>query len=211
MKEWAEDHPKAKAMRRKRQAILTAGRTAFLRTGYSATSMDAIAQIAGISLMTLYRHAESKDELFAAVVTGACSAEDEAEQRYLLKLMDMDLPDVLRLSAIHMQSKLTHPDTIALMRLVIAEAASFPHLLALAHDGFVGHFERVALQIIEQKWNGQDPQRAVAASRVFVERVVGSDVLRILLGQPAPSEVEQEIRGIQARDDTLQALGVSTE
>ena len=51
-------------MKRKREAILAAARRQFLAHGYGGTSMEAIADAAGVSIMTLYRHAETKDELF---------------------------------------------------------------------------------------------------------------------------------------------------
>lgn len=72
MKLWAADHPKAKLIARKRAAILAAARQAFLRDGYDGVSMEGIAAAAGVSIMTLYRHAESKDQLFAAVMLSAC-------------------------------------------------------------------------------------------------------------------------------------------
>lgn len=209
MKEWPANHPKAKAMIRKRAAILAAAKTCFLKTGYGGTSMEAIAEAAGISLMTLYRHAESKDDLFGAVVSGACNTEDEEEQQYLQQLWALPLPELLVAAAVHMQGKLTRPDTIALMRVVIAEAGTFPHLAALAYDGFVAHFERIAAHIISEKTGSREEARVAAAARAFVDRVVGSDTLRILLGQPEPDGTEKERRGMQARDDALGAFGLA--
>lgn len=208
MKDWPEDHPKAKAMARKRSLILSAAKVAFLNTGYAGTSMDAIAQEAGISLMTLYRHAESKDDLFAAVISGACDPDDEGERRRLLALMDLPLDDVLRHSAVHMQDILTRADTVALLRLVIAEATTFPHLTELAYQGFVAHFERTAGWIIGEKLPevALRPDQTTAAARLFVDRVIGSDLLRVLLGRPVPTDDEKWRRAELACEDALQAL-----
>src|SRR5690349_15571641 len=68
VKDWAPDHPKAKLMARKRAAIVDAAREAFVRDGYGGASMERIAKDAGVSIMTLYRHAEGKDDLFSAVI-----------------------------------------------------------------------------------------------------------------------------------------------
>lgn len=213
MKDWPEDHPKAKAMARKRALILSAAKAAFLKTGYAGTSMEAIAQEAGISLMTLYRHAESKDDLFAAVISGACDPNDEEEHRRLQALMNLPLEEVLRHSGVHMQDVLTRADTVALLRLVIAEAATFPHLTELAYQGFVAHFERIADWIIREKVPAANlqPDQSAAVGRLFVDRLIGSDLLRVLLGRPGPTETETWRRAEWACDCALRALATSHE
>ncbi|HEY1280933.1 MAG TPA: helix-turn-helix domain-containing protein, partial [Acidimicrobiales bacterium] len=55
--------------RPERQAsILRAAGTAFARTGYAATSMEDVAAEAGVTKLILYRHFESKEELYRAVL-----------------------------------------------------------------------------------------------------------------------------------------------
>jgi TetR/AcrR family transcriptional repressor of mexJK operon len=51
----------------KREAILVAAETVFTQEGYGA-SMDRIALVAGVSKQTIYKHFESKDALFDAMV-----------------------------------------------------------------------------------------------------------------------------------------------
>ena len=72
VKTWSADNPKAALMARKRAAIVDAALAAFLGAGYAEASVNAIAASAGVSIKTLYRHFESKDELFAAVMQAAC-------------------------------------------------------------------------------------------------------------------------------------------
>lgn len=52
----------------KRAAVLAAARAVFGRSGYVRTSIDAIAEEAGVSTRTIYNHFASKDELFNAVL-----------------------------------------------------------------------------------------------------------------------------------------------
>ncbi len=59
-------------MKRKRSAIVHAARKSFLEGGYAKTSMDNIAEAAGVGIKTLYRHFENKDDLFSAVMHAAC-------------------------------------------------------------------------------------------------------------------------------------------
>ncbi len=75
MKTWQDDDPKASLMKRKRALIVNAAREAFLTGGYADTSMDGIAKEAAVSIKTVYRHFENKDDLFLAVMQSACSAE----------------------------------------------------------------------------------------------------------------------------------------
>jgi TetR/AcrR family transcriptional repressor of mexJK operon len=72
VKSWSSDNPKASLMKRKRSAIVHAARKSFLDGGYAKTSMDSIAEAAGVGIKTLYRHFENKDDLFSAVMHAAC-------------------------------------------------------------------------------------------------------------------------------------------
>ena len=74
VKTWSADNPKAALMTQKRDAIVGAALSAFLDTGYAEASVNRIAAAAGVSIKTLYRHFESKDELFSAVMQAACAA-----------------------------------------------------------------------------------------------------------------------------------------
>ncbi|SEL98975.1 transcriptional regulator, TetR family [Pseudomonas sp. NFIX51] len=56
----------------KRQAILEAAKTLFLRNGYANTSMDAVAAEAGVSKLTVYSHFNDKETLFSAAVVAKC-------------------------------------------------------------------------------------------------------------------------------------------
>ena len=56
----------------KRAAILAAAQSLFPLKGYDGVSMDAIAQAAGVSKLTLYSHFTDKDTLFGAAVEEFC-------------------------------------------------------------------------------------------------------------------------------------------
>ncbi len=57
----------------RREQILAAATRAFARSGFAATSLDDVAVEAGISRVILYRHFESKADLYRAVLDRACS------------------------------------------------------------------------------------------------------------------------------------------
>lgn len=56
----------------KRRAMIAAAQHQFLESGYAATSMDAVAEDAGVSKLTIYNHFGNKAGLFAAVLEAKC-------------------------------------------------------------------------------------------------------------------------------------------
>lgn len=52
----------------RREAILRGAARAFVKQGYDATSLEDIAEAAGISRALLYRHFNSKKEIYAAIL-----------------------------------------------------------------------------------------------------------------------------------------------
>jgi AcrR family transcriptional regulator len=57
----------------RREQILAAATQAFARSGFAGTSLDDIAAEAGISRVILYRHFDSKTELYRAVLDRVCA------------------------------------------------------------------------------------------------------------------------------------------
>lgn len=66
--------PPARRMRRadRRAQILDAATRAFARAGFAATGLDEIAAEASITRVLLYRHFDSKADLYTAVLDRAC-------------------------------------------------------------------------------------------------------------------------------------------
>jgi AcrR family transcriptional regulator len=57
----------------RREQILDAATRAFARAGFTATSLDDLAAEAGITRVILYRHFESKTDMYRAVLDRACN------------------------------------------------------------------------------------------------------------------------------------------
>ncbi len=109
----------------KRQAIVTAAKESFLRDGYGAR-MDAVAAAAAVSKQTIYNHFGSKEELFKAVV-------DEVAAQLLAPLLDprhlhAAPRDALTEFGLIYMRLLLAPSSLALHRIVVAEAPRFPSL-----------------------------------------------------------------------------------
>jgi len=72
---------KAEPLRRlpraeRREQILAAATEAFARSGFAATSLDDIAAEAGVTRVILYRHFDSKSDLYQAVLDRMCARLD---------------------------------------------------------------------------------------------------------------------------------------
>ncbi|GAA3467812.1 TetR/AcrR family transcriptional regulator [Nonomuraea roseola] len=113
----------------KRQAIIDAAATEFLREGYTAASVDAIASLAGVSKPTIYKHFGSKERMFLAVIGGILPktyADLEPCTSKIAEAAD------LRAALIDLMTDwgriLLREDIMTLRRLVIGEIDRFPQL-----------------------------------------------------------------------------------
>ncbi|MGX2039843.1 TetR/AcrR family transcriptional regulator [Methylocaldum sp. MU1018] len=177
----------------KRKAILDAAKRAFLANGYSATSMEAIAEAAPVSKPTLYSHFHSKQELFAAVIGGQC----DALLSTLSRVKTEQLGPVAGLKAIAgaFVDLIYANEALDLYRLIIAEQQNFPELGELVYrsgpepvlkllSAYLGELDgRAALRILDVN----------ASSRLLLGMLQGDEHLRCLLGlQPGLSDAEKE-------------------
>lgn len=121
----------------KHLAIIQAAKESFLETGFGATSMDAVAERAGVSKRTVYSHFESKVSLFGSVMSHLCDMFGGAIQEQIDRMMeiadkadgpDPEMPEMLRILAVRFLNLLTDPTDVALFRIIIGEASRFPQL-----------------------------------------------------------------------------------
>lgn len=110
----------------KRDQILKVAGQLFMEHGFTAVTMESIAEAAPVSKPTLYNHFESKAALFFAVMEARADflfhtiegeiKHDRSVEETLTKLAHSFLDVVLR------------PEAIRMYRIMIAEASNFPEL-----------------------------------------------------------------------------------
>ena len=116
--------------RKKREQILQAAKETFLDHGYQGTSMNLIAERAGVIKQTIYSHFQDKETLFVSVVSAMTV--DQAQDIFSLKSTEGRGPEqILRTFGEFLQSR--HSDTAyaKLMRTIIGESARFPKIAQL--------------------------------------------------------------------------------
>ena len=124
---WNADDPRRKRQAENRVALLEAAMVVFLAEGYAGTSMQAVADRAGVSKMTLYRHFEDKQQLFLAMFFEQCMrSRDPATVQPARDVSEAiaALEEFARGSV----RAFTDPGALALFRMLIGETGRFPQL-----------------------------------------------------------------------------------
>ncbi len=151
---------------RSRAAVIQAATTLFLHNGFRATTMDEIAEAAGVSKRTVYNNFADKQALFRQVVMAATGVVEQFAADAAAQLADPDdLPAALTALARRLAVTATDARVVRLRRLLIGEAHRFPDLAAEYYrvapgkvistlaDGFASLAGRGRLQV-------SDPHRA---------------------------------------------------
>lgn len=126
----------------KYQAVLNAATAMFIAQGFGATSMDAIAEAAGVSKRTVYGHFETKQSLFAAVIQSLCARVVPASLDEL-QAATAPVEQVLHELGRRFLLGIYTAEQLALFRTVINDARRFPEVGIYMFDGPVRRSEAV--------------------------------------------------------------------
>ncbi|MBT9371299.1 TetR/AcrR family transcriptional regulator [Rhizobium sp. CSW-27] len=142
----------------KPRLVLQAARSSFLDHGYDRTSMDMIAQQAGVSKATVYAHFDSKEALLYGLVA------EEFEVDGPPPLWDRDTPvtdieSALRAIARKFTAVFLSDKKLAFHRLIVTNASRFPEIAEIFMNG--------------------GPRRNQAEMRAFLEQGIRDGFLRI--------------------------------
>ncbi len=167
--------PTADERRARETEILTAALDVFLRCGYGASTIDALAAAAQVTKRTLYAYYGDKAGLCAAMVR------DLATGVSLDAATDHDTLETL---AARIVLRLHSDELVSLHQLVIGESARFPELAVILHSGGdARHIARLAEHIGAER----GPERERLAEPLF-SLLLGERHRRRLLGiDPAPT------------------------
>lgn len=113
----------------KRAAILAAAARLFVARGFDGTSMDAVAQSAKVSKLTVYSHFGDKDSLFQAAVRARC--EQQMPDTLFAVAPGTPIEDALHGIARAFHELAHSSEAIALHRMMIANALQSTHLAEL--------------------------------------------------------------------------------
>jgi AcrR family transcriptional regulator len=152
--------------------ILDIATALFLRDGFGATSIEAVARGAGISKRTFYHRFSGKEALFEAVVRRLVERWTTPFDAALLQAPSVE--EMLRRVAEHILEVALTREGLALHRMVIAEAPRFPEPARILHEiGAAAGNDRIARRLQESAAAGElKPLDARFAAEQFITMVV---------------------------------------
>jgi AcrR family transcriptional regulator len=176
-------------MEQKRTVIVAAARQAFLESGYSQTSMDGIAESAQVSVKTIYRHFENKDELFSAVMQVVCDETGVPSGEQNLASLASRFPwfdDASRQGlAAGGKEYLDHvlsEEQLSLYRVVTRDAHRFPELGRRYQREVVSGRTEILVKYIDHwartnKWKVKSPRNAANVFEALLRAGLFEEVL----------------------------------
>jgi TetR/AcrR family transcriptional repressor of mexJK operon len=171
---------------RSRAAVLEAAATLFLRNGFAATTMDDIAETAGVSKRTVYNNFADKEALFREVVMAATVVAERFAAEAAAELADPeDLPAALFALARRLAATVTSPEVLRLRRLLIGEAHRFPDLAAEYYRLAPGRVIATLAAALRGRLGITDPDRA-AEQLAFL--VLGAALDRAMFDGPPDAD-----------------------
>ena len=195
-------------MVRSRAAVIAAARTLFLRNGYAGTTMEEVAEAAGLTKRTVYNIYSDKSALFSEIVADVMAFAERFARELPAAFREVRGPDpgpALHGLGRRLALAILRPEVIALRRLLIREAGTFPELgaqyferapgrvLVALTEGFAGLHRARLLRT-------EDPRRA---AEQFAYLVVGAPLDRAMLVGTVPGEDEVISRATDGVDTFL--------
>ena len=172
----------------------------FMERGFDGTSIDAVAEAAGVSKPTVYARYHDKRDLFAAVLRkrirdwlAPLSAAAEAQANDAKpKSIKTTLHELSR----HMISYTLAPEAGACQRILSAQAVQFPELAKLANEeGWLRAVRGVSSILRQSAVRGEikvhDPE---LAAHMFLNLVLGHSKRLALYGIATDPETEERHR-----------------
>jgi AcrR family transcriptional regulator len=172
----------------------------FIERGFDATSIDAVAEAAGVSKPTVYARYRDKRELFEAVLRGRIAgwlaplskAAESFAARGHASSLEQALDEISRILLTHTQT----PGAAMLSRCIIGQATRFPDIAKLAYEeGWLRGVQAVAT-LLEQFAQRRDlaiddPEMA---ADLFLNMVLGKSSRLALYGIDVPPETLERRR-----------------
>lgn len=190
---------RAEAARREARIVEVATRL-FIERGFDGTSIDAVAEAAGISKPTLYSRYQDKRALFEAVLQDRIrewlAPLSAAAELQALQATPKDAATVLDELSRNLLARSNAPGAAALTRCIAAQAMQFPNLAKLAYEeGWLRGVRAVGRLLGVMAEQGQiaidDPE---IAADLFLNLVMGRSSKQALYGIEIDSELQEKRR-----------------
>jgi TetR/AcrR family transcriptional repressor of mexJK operon len=165
----------------KHDAIVDAASDLFLARGLKATSMDAVAEKAGVSKQTVYSHFKNKEELFREVIQTKVESYGFAEAALP---ENRDLRETCFIIGQRFMDLLLDEEVVAMHRVVIGESVDYPAIAKLFYETGPGTAIKAVAKFLEKQMEhkrltADDPHYAAV---LFLNMVRGHYQMQLLMG-----------------------------
>ena len=159
--------------------LLDVATSLFMERGFDGTSIDAVAEAAGVGKPTVYARYRDKRDLFAAVLRGRIrrwlAPVSAAAEAQATETSPKSIKTTLHELSRHMVTYTLAPEAGALQRILSAQAVQFPELAKLANEeGWLRTVRGVSSILRQSAARGQikvdDPE---LAADMFLNLVLG--------------------------------------
>ena len=176
--------PTKRVYARKDQEILRAAEDLFMRNGYAATSMNAVAAHAEVAKQTLYSNFPSKEALFAAVIDRRSAPELAVPSD--VDLETGDLERTLVELAFAFMTYIYSPEQIELFQTVVAASRQFPELGVLMVQGPFSQTPAAIARFLRSRIARGELEILDASSgtAMFISLLKGDAQVKLLFNQP---------------------------
>jgi AcrR family transcriptional regulator len=189
----------------KRRQIIEGARSVFLSQGFDRASMDEIARAAGVSKGTLYVYFSNKQRLFEDLIIEDRRA--QAEQIVALDPADPDIRQALTRFGVSLCEMLQRPQTVSLIRMVIAVSGQFPDVGRALYASGPGHgIKRVSTYFDAQVARGTlaMPDTELAAAQ-FIELCLCRTLKPLMFAVSGPASRERIEANVASAIDMILA------
>jgi AcrR family transcriptional regulator len=174
------------------QTIIDAACELFEELGFHATTLDKVAQHAKISKLSIYKHFESKEALFAAAFAARCQ---QLVPQQLFKGINGSAEDQLMAAGSSLLRTLLRPEVRNVEAMVMADTPNQKSLSKLHFEAGPAHIIAQIEGLLRQLHakallNVPDP---LQSARLFAALFKGSDLLIIARFDEARAEDNNEI------------------
>lgn len=131
--------------RKKQEAIINAAEHLFLKYGYGATTMDAIAEVAQVTKQTVYRYFSSKKNLFTTLI------QREKESTKTFYFGDGSIHNELQMYAKAFITFHMHPKRLGLYQLMISESRTHPEIAEIFIEQAQPTWKPILINYLKEK------------------------------------------------------------
>ena len=185
---------------RREARIVEVAMQLFIERGFDSTSIDAVAEAAGVSKPTLYARYRDKRALFEAVLNERVrewlAPLSAAAEALTLQAEPRDAEEVLNALSRTLLARSQDPGAAALTRCIVAQALQFPDLAKLAYEeGWLRGVRAVArlLEVLVAQGQIEIDDVEIAAD-LFLNLILGRSSKQALYGIQVDSEAQESRR-----------------